>query len=64
MTYVIIRIPDGAFVARPGSKGSYTRSLQFAQTFESRESADKNRCQGNEQVYSTDDVFRALSIGD
>ena len=48
--YVIQRIPDKAFVARSGRSGSYTRKLQLAQTYKTREAANANRCTGNETV--------------
>jgi len=49
-TYVIKRIPDGAYVARPGRASSYTKSLQHARPFNSREAADRERCPENEIV--------------
>lgn len=46
----VIRRNDGAFVARPGSKKSYTKSLLSARTFATREAALADKC-GNESVY-------------
>lgn len=47
--YVIQRT-DGKFVARPGAAHSYTNKLQHAQTFQTREAAERDRCPGNERV--------------
>ena len=54
----VIRRNDGAYVARPGSAGSYTRSLESAWKFYNREEADKQRCPGNETVVSVEDILR------
>lgn len=56
MRYVIQR-NDGAFVAPPGQKRSYTDKLQHARTFTTRESAEAERCPENEQVRRIDDLF-------
>ena len=40
------------FVARPGSKQAYTSALQDAQTFQTREEAEKNRCIESEHIVS------------
>ena len=56
--YVIQRIPDGAYVARPGSGPSYTRFLERAQIFSTREQAEVARCPGNEHVADLGDVIR------
>lgn len=55
MIYVIQRT-DGAYVARSGSKSSYTRNLQHARPFNSRESAQRECCD-NERVRSVDDCI-------
>lgn len=54
--YVIRRKGDGKFVARPGSKHSYTQFLQCAQTFSSWEFAKSRSC-GNEYVMSVEDCI-------
>lgn len=46
--YLIERAP-GEYVARPGSKHSYTRSVRQAEKFASREIAASNACD-NERV--------------
>lgn len=56
MRYVI-RKSDGMFVAPPGQRGSYTPLLQKAWTFYTRETAEANRCPGNERVLSVDQVM-------
>lgn len=54
--YVLIRT-DGAYVARPGSPASYTTRLQDAQTFATREAAERARCQENERVASVEEAM-------
>ena len=48
----VIRRDDGAYVAPAGSRSSYTRALQDARTFPTREAAERDRCPGNERVLS------------
>ena len=43
--YFLVRHEDGAFVARSGNPGSYTRDLTKAQIFKSRESAERSKCE-------------------
>jgi hypothetical protein len=47
--YILVR-DDGAYVAPAGSRSSYTRELQHARTFATREAAERDRCPGNERV--------------
>jgi hypothetical protein len=56
--YIIKRMPDGAYVARPGSPSSYTKQLQTARTFPTREAAERDRCPGNEIVTTPDAEMR------
>ena len=58
MPYVIRHAFQNAFVANPGSKGSYTRFLQEAQTFSTKEEANKNCCADNEYVVSVEDAMK------
>lgn len=55
--YVLVRT-DGAYVARPGSQASYTRVLQDARVFVTRESAERDRCVDNERIESIDSIMR------
>lgn len=50
MAYVIIRITDGHYVARPGLAGSYTRYLQNAKVYPDKMSAERDLCPQNESV--------------
>jgi hypothetical protein len=52
----IIERKSGEFVARSGSKSSYTRELQNARTFPTREKAEESAC-GNEHVVNIQDLF-------
>lgn len=53
MIWVLRRIEDGQYVARPGSKHSYTKRLSNAQTFWTRSDAEANAC-GNERAVRVD----------
>lgn len=57
MPYIIVR-SDGAFVARSGNPSSYTRALQHARTWPTREAADRERCPENETVQSVDEAMQ------
>lgn len=50
MTGYVIRRSDGAFVAKPGSKGSYTVSITAARIYPTIEAAQVDLCKGNERV--------------
>lgn len=54
--YVLRRIPDGAYVSRPGSEHSYTKNLERAETFPTREAAALASC-GNERPVSVDEIM-------
>lgn len=47
--YVLRRHEDGKYVANPGHKTSYVRSLQAARVFSSHEEAETNKCD-NESI--------------
>lgn len=49
MIYVLRRDEDGAYVAPPGRRRSYTKALRQARTFNTRADAEGQRC-GNERV--------------
>ena len=55
--YVIQRTTDGAYVNQPGSRASYTRSLERARKFATREAAEADRCPGNEQIVPVSDLL-------
>jgi len=48
--FVIEHTDGGRYVARPGSHGAYTRLLQHARTFRTREEAERERCPENERI--------------
>lgn len=48
--FVIKRLPDGAYAAPPGEQHSYTKQLQRARTFGTREAAERELCPENEVV--------------
>jgi hypothetical protein len=55
MSYVVQRI-DGLYVAPHGSERSYTRFLQLAQVYSTREQALADKC-GNEVVLSLEEAM-------
>jgi len=55
--YVIRRTTDGAYVARPGSRGSYTGALQLARVYSTREAARRDFCVENEVVISIEEAM-------
>ena len=55
--YVIRRNEDGAYVTKPGSEHSYTRKLESARTFPSRQAAEWHAC-GNEQVMTVEELVK------
>lgn len=49
--YIIERTDQGGgYVAQPGSRGSYTRNIEKARKYPTREAAEADRCEGNEVV--------------
>jgi hypothetical protein len=40
----------GGYVAKPGSKKSYTNKVKNMRKFDSEEEAERERCPGNEMV--------------
>ena len=55
--YVIQRTTDGAYVNQPGSRSSYTRSLDKARKFATREAAEADHCPGNERIVQVSDLL-------
>jgi hypothetical protein len=55
--YVIRRNGDGMFVAKPGSRSSYTANILNAQKFTTKESAERSCC-GNEHAVSVDSLMQ------
>lgn len=54
----VIRRDDGLYVAKTGSDYVYTKRLENAKVFSTREEADKNRCIDNEMVVDVHDLLR------
>lgn len=57
MGYVLVNSETGKYVAPAGSEHSYTRSLQRARIYPTREAAVGDSC-GNEIAQSVDDILR------
>ena len=58
--YVIRRTDQGGgYVSKPGSQLSYTRRLDRAQKYATREQAAANMCEGNETI---EDLERVLDV--
>lgn len=56
--FALKRNSDGKYVARPGSKNSYTKFLQHARVFRTREEAERDRCPENERIVDIAEEFR------
>lgn len=54
--YVIRRKEDGAYVSQPGSRESYTRSLERARKWPSKAAAESECC-GNESAISVSSLL-------
>lgn len=53
--FALKRTTDGKYVAKPGSKNSYTKVLQHARVFRTREEAERDRCPENERIVEVAD---------
>ncbi len=53
----ILRRTDGAYVSRSGLR-SYTRVLDQARIFQTREQADRERCVKNERAVRVEECLR------
>ena len=59
MSYVIKRIDQGGgYLAPPGSRHSYTKSLANARAFSTREKAEAERCCENEVVVERESLMK------
>lgn len=56
--FVIKRTDQGGgYLAMPGSQNSYTKKLEEARTFPTRQQAEKERCPGNEIVIPLNELL-------
>jgi|CXWL01.1.fsa_nt_gi hypothetical protein len=53
--YIIVRIPDGFYVARPGNVSSYTRDLKQARLYVTKAEAERDLCPENERISTVHD---------
>ena len=58
--YVIINTETKHFVALPGLRHSYTKKLQYARTFRTEESANKEICPENEKVVKVESLIGGM----
>jgi hypothetical protein len=56
--YVIKNTEHGGYVNQPGSRSSYTRSLEQARKFDTKDQAEGERCPENEVVIDVNDLLR------
>jgi hypothetical protein len=56
--FVIVNTETHKYVARRGSEHSYTTRLENAETFRTRDAAEKDRCPGNEIVVDVNDLLQ------
>ncbi len=54
----VIKRNDGLYVAMPGMRNSYTRFLQYARIFRTREDAERDVCPGNERIVEVMGEFK------
>ena len=47
----------GGYLARPGSRLSYTSNLRYAQRFSTQEAAERERCEDNEAPVRLEDIY-------
>lgn len=58
MPYVIRRTDQGGgYVARKGHPASYTRSLEYARTYSTKEEAESDLCKENEIIVHTSELI-------
>jgi hypothetical protein len=65
MNGYLLQRTDGVWVSNPNlnpTGGSYTRSLQYAKIFPTREAAEGDRCIGNERVVPVEAAFLHRNI--
>lgn len=55
--YVIKRVSDGKYVAKPGSHKSYTLRIDNTRLFSTKESAERDACE-NERIVYLFDIFK------
>jgi hypothetical protein len=56
--FVLVHNETGKYVAEPGQDKSYTQRLEEAQTFSTREEAERNRCDQSERIAAVDSLLR------
>ncbi|KKL64040.1 hypothetical protein LCGC14_2169100 [marine sediment metagenome] len=57
MTLYVLKKIDGLYVAKSGSKNSYTTSFTKARKFSTKEEAENNRCIENENIVKIDPLL-------
>ncbi len=61
--WVLIRQEDGRYVSRVNSQDSYTKTLEKARIFNSKEEASKDAC-GNEYPIRVEDILLYGNVQD
>lgn len=64
MHYVIKNRDNNMYVARPGSRSSYTNKLELARVFSKRENAQSECCPDNEHPISIESLLPPILQGD
>ena len=59
--FVLKRDGDGAYVAKNGIGLSYTKKLELADIFKTREDADRSRCVENEKIVPLSEILSGLN---
>lgn len=58
MKYAINLIGSRKYVAKPGSKHSYTQSLPCIRWYATREEAERDLCPENERIMTPAEIFK------
>jgi len=56
--YLLKRVEDGRFVAKSGTKSSYTMEINNVKIFPTREAAEYERCGENEIIVPLEDLMK------
>lgn len=58
--YVLVRTKDNYYVSAPGSEHSYTKYLEEAQRFSSRDAAKVSQCVESERIVGVSDLLARM----
>ena len=53
----LLQRTDGLYVAKRGAPHSYTRKMEQAEVFPTRDAAERNRCVENERIVAVSELI-------